>query len=213
VQYVDGPAVMARVARVGAIGSVTTNIHTGGQATPAEQALSSAGLAGHAQILSHLDEVALAVAERLRHPFYDLDDYVEASTGRRIRDIFTEDGELAFRALEERALRQLTNADEEGRCVLATGGGIVTTAACRDLLRDTWTTVYLAASAATLAERLQAEVSHRPLLQSHTHDLTSRLESLLADRRRFYQEVADWTVCVDGRDVAEIVEEIIRHLQ
>ncbi len=65
VQYVDGPKIMARVARVGAIGSVTTNIHTGGQATPAEEALSSAGLPEPAQILSRLDEVALAVAECL----------------------------------------------------------------------------------------------------------------------------------------------------
>ncbi|SFU76318.1 Glutathione synthase/RimK-type ligase, ATP-grasp superfamily [Alicyclobacillus macrosporangiidus] len=65
VQYVDGPDIIARVARVGAIGSVTTNIHTGGQAILAEEALSLAGLSQHAQILSRLDDVALAVAERL----------------------------------------------------------------------------------------------------------------------------------------------------
>jgi len=66
IQYVKQVKVVARVARVGGPHSITTNIHTGGQAMPAEQVLESAGWERVSETIGKLDSAALAVADRLR---------------------------------------------------------------------------------------------------------------------------------------------------
>lgn len=66
VQYIDRPKIIARVARVGRINSVTTNIHTGGTAMAAEQALRLAAIPNTAKVIERLDDVALSVAEQLK---------------------------------------------------------------------------------------------------------------------------------------------------
>lgn len=57
--------VVARVARIGQSGAVTTNIHTGARATAAETALESAGWSDVSNVMAELDRVALSVAKRL----------------------------------------------------------------------------------------------------------------------------------------------------
>src|SRR3972149_11828685 len=60
------------------------------------------------------------LARRIRLPFYDLDAVVEARAGRPIPQIFREEGEAAFRALEA----EVAAATRPLRaCVLAAGGG------------------------------------------------------------------------------------------
>jgi hypothetical protein len=72
-----------------------------------------------------------AVGRRLAHrhgaEFIDLDESVESADGRRIPQIFEDDGEAAFRALERAAVDRLGGADPEPavRRVIATGGGAV----------------------------------------------------------------------------------------
>jgi shikimate kinase len=45
------------------------------------------------------------LAARLGYSFVDLDELIEAESGRRIRDLFAEEGELAFRARESASTR------------------------------------------------------------------------------------------------------------
>lgn len=75
IQYTDDSRVVARVARIGKPKSVTTNIHTGGQALDAKQVLHFIRGVEAEKLLSRLDKVALAVAETLRKkhgPFAEL---------------------------------------------------------------------------------------------------------------------------------------------
>ncbi|MCL6637319.1 MAG: YheC/YheD family protein [Alicyclobacillus sp.] len=65
VQFTDAPQVVARVARVGLPGAVTTNIHAGAKALPAESVLQEAGFSQPAAC-EQIDQVALTLAERLR---------------------------------------------------------------------------------------------------------------------------------------------------
>lgn len=65
VQYTDRPTVIARVARVGKPFAVTTNIHTGGTAMPAEEALRLAHYDQPRTLMATLDHVALAAAKSL----------------------------------------------------------------------------------------------------------------------------------------------------
>ncbi len=121
------------------------------------------------------------VARELGLPAVDSDDLVEASSGKPIPEIFGEEGEVAFRALEEQAI------------VLALGGGAVTSAGVRDALGDTLT-VWLDVDVDTCWERVRD--SGRPLAQDE-----AEFRRLFEERRRLYAEVAD----VVARDVHDVV--------
>ncbi len=75
------------------------------------------------------------LARRLGRPFYDLDGRVEASAGRSIAEIFEQEGEPAFRALESRILAELLEEMEASPgAVVALGGGTFVQPANRGLL-------------------------------------------------------------------------------
>lgn len=65
VQNCQDYTVVARVARIGRHGSVTTNIHTGAKAMAAENVLATAGGLDSESVLQELDQVALRVARHL----------------------------------------------------------------------------------------------------------------------------------------------------
>jgi shikimate kinase len=65
--------------------------------------------------------VGRLVAELLRFEYLDTDEVIQAGTGRSITDIFTADGEPAFRALEQQVVKELAGRK---KIVIATGGGL-----------------------------------------------------------------------------------------
>ena len=118
--------------------------------------------------------VGRLLADRLGWTFADSDTLIEAAAGRTIPDIFSEQGEAAFRELEGRALARATRSSQ---VVVATGGGAPTHDAGREVLADGFT-VWLAVSPTVAAERLAAQPTDepRPLLAG---DPGKRLEALL----------------------------------
>lgn len=149
--------------------------------------------------------VSRLLAERLHRPLFDTDHMIEARTHRTVRDIFTEDGEAAFRTLEtdvlSEALRSVTPA------VIAAAGGVVLSAENRQLLFDrTVRVVWLRADAVLLAERAKAG-GHRPLLDA---DAAGVLQTMSTAREPLYREVADVIITVDGRSVSDVVEAVLR---
>lgn len=170
--------------------------------------------------------VGRALAERTGLPFRDLDEAVEARTGRRIPEIFRTDGEAAFRRLELEALEDLLARGEDA--VLALGGGTVTTPRCAGLVRERTFCIYLRTSVDTLCERLSAggEAAARPLLavcngpsaglrpggaptDTGRSALRSRLEGLLAAREALYAAASRAAVDTDGRSPAALAEQIL----
>jgi shikimate kinase/3-dehydroquinate synthase len=79
---------------------------------------------------------ARSAAETLTPPagVVDLDEELERRQGRSIAQIFSEDGEGAFRALEERLILEMLDAD--GVRVLALGGGALHSARVREALTE-----------------------------------------------------------------------------
>ena len=67
--------------------------------------------------------VGLALARRLRRPFVDSDAEVERRAGKSIAQIFSEDGEAAFRLQEASVLADLGSG--EPAVVVALGGGAI----------------------------------------------------------------------------------------
>src|SRR5437763_7362306 len=73
------------------------------------------------------------VARRLRLTFVDTDRFVEEMTGRSIPDIFREDGEAAFRAVEREAIAHIMQKRNQ---VVSTGGGAFIDPDNREKLRN-----------------------------------------------------------------------------
>src|SRR5262249_52019154 len=73
------------------------------------------------------------VAERLDMPFVDTDEGIGARSGRTVRELFEQEGEPRFRAIEAEVIAEVLSASAP--TVVAAGGGAVVTPATRELLR------------------------------------------------------------------------------
>ena len=150
--------------------------------------------------------VGRELARRIGAEFVDADAWIERKAGRRIRVLFAEEGEPAFREMEKAALREILAV--KGR-VVAAGGGAFLDEENRGRMKAYGAVVYLEASAETVLGRLARDAS-RPLLQGA--DRESVIKGLLARRVPEYRR-ADHAVPTDGLTVEEIAGRIIELLK
>lgn len=148
--------------------------------------------------------VARIAAARLARPVLDSDEMIEQRTGRTVREIFAEDGEPAFRTLENEALRLALASDEPA--VIAAAGGVVLNPDNRAALKvSNAHVVWLCADTATLLQRIHS-AGHRPLLDD---DPAGTLQRMFREREALYREVANVIVVVDQCSVDEVVEAVL----
>ena len=123
------------------------------------------------------------LARLLGRPFVDVDEAIALECGRTAAQIIREDGEEAFRAVETEVTGRY--AARSG-LVLACGGGVVTRAENRDLIRQNARVVFL--------DRPIAELSDdgRPMSQA------KGVERLAAERMDAYRSWADVTLPCTG---------------
>ncbi len=156
--------------------------------------------------------VGRELARRFRAPFVDVDERIERTAGRPIRDLFAREGEPSFREREKDALREVVSVKG---CVVATGGGAFADEGNRALLRSYAPVVYLETGVETLLERLSGEAEPtagdavRPLLRGA--DRENVVRDLLSRRIPGYRE-ADFTVRTDGRTVEEVAGRVAEWL-
>jgi shikimate kinase len=144
--------------------------------------------------------VGALLAQRLSVGFLDTDATVEAVAGKPVSDIFIEDGEQAFRALERSAVA----AAIAGRAgVISVGGGAVLDPGTQALLAGQ-NVVYLETGFAAAARRVGLDVA-RPLLLGNPR---AQLRALLEQRLPVYQRLAWITVVTDSKAPAQIADEI-----
>ncbi|MFA1542186.1 shikimate kinase [Actinomadura monticuli] len=146
-----------------------------------------------------------ALAERLGVTLRDTDADVEAAAGKPIGEIFIDDGEERFRELERAAVAAAL-AEHEG--VVALGGGAVLAAETRELLGG-HTVVYLKVGLSEAIKRVGL-ASARPLLVLNPR---SQMRKLLQERLPIYESLGTLSVDTDGRDPADIVEEVAKALE
>jgi len=124
------------------------------------------------------------LAQKSGLPFVDLDERVESESGQTIAEIFAEQGEKGFRALEQMALHSLAHAPDT---IVATGGGTPCFFDNMDWMNANGTTVYLRVAPALLGERLRAQKGIRPLLNGiENRDLQGFIEQKIAEREPYY---------------------------
>jgi shikimate kinase len=141
------------------------------------------------------------VARRLGVDFLDTDQVIEATAGKPIPEIFIDDGEPAFRALERAAVAAAL-ADHTG--VVALGGGAVMAAETRDLLAGR-RVVFLDVGLASAVRRVGL-ARDRPMLSINPR---ARMRTLMAERRPLYEAVASIIVATDDRTPEEVAEAVL----
>jgi shikimate kinase len=146
------------------------------------------------------------LSRRLQLTFVDTDRVIERVSCMRIADIFELYGEATFRDYETEIVRRCVRLDE---VVISTGGGTVVRPENRALLRSRGPVVVLTASPETVYKRTRR--NRRPLLERG--DPLERISLLMAARQPAYDEVGAFKVSTDGRDSAEVVEEIVEKLR
>ena len=130
-----------------------------------------------------------ALAERLARPFVDVDELIGELAGRPADEVLARDGEPAFRALEERALRL---AAERAGAVVATGGGSVLHADAFASLARGARVAWLDATPDVLLARASAHP--RPPLTNLPP--LEEIRALLARRAPLYRAAADIVIQV-----------------
>jgi shikimate kinase len=146
------------------------------------------------------------IARRLHRDFQDSDHFIEERTGVDIARIFDVEGEQGFRDRETNALNELLSENNQ---VIATGGGSVLRHENQQLLKQKGYIVFLDTSINQQMQRLRRD-KKRPLLQ--TENPRERLESLLAERRPIYLDLADLAVKTDRRMARRLAADIINQL-
>jgi shikimate kinase len=149
--------------------------------------------------------VACELARRLGVGARDTDADVEATAGRRIADIFVDDGEPAFRELERQAVAAAL-ADHEG--VLALGGGAVLDPRTEASLAG-HRVVFLDVRIADAARRIGFN-RERPLLLGNPR---AQWTQLMTARRPVYERVATIRVETDGLTPGEVADAVLAQLQ
>lgn len=143
----------------------------------------------------------------------DLDSAIEVMTGRKIAEIFANDGEAMFRELEAKTLRKVIKEhDDSGIMILSLGGGTLTTKECADIIRESTTCFYLKASIDTLTRNLLEDgYQSRPMMNGVEGEdaVRKRIEGLMAVRSSIYEENATVIINIDGKEYTAIAKEII----
>jgi shikimate kinase len=149
--------------------------------------------------------VGKLLAKKMSLDFFDSDQVIEARAGKSVSDIFTQDGEPAFRKLEHDVIVELLDSNS---AVLALGGGSLGNDDTRARVKEA-VAVWLVTGLAQAVDRVGMN-RNRPLLLGNVR---GQLADLMAAREPLYKEVA--TIAVDTSKLvpSEVVSEIVSELK
>lgn len=148
--------------------------------------------------------MGIRLSYRMRYVLEDTDKLIEAGAGKTISEIFAQEGEETFRAMETALLEKLV--EKKGQRVYSVGGGTPVRAVNRPLLKKLGTVVYLRTKPETIYERLREDTT-RPLLQGENP--LEKIRRLMAERESAYMETADIVLDVDEMTADQVADAIM----
>ncbi len=147
--------------------------------------------------------VARKLARNAGAASIDMDTLIERRCDMKVKELFAEMGESAFREMETEALRELAEGEPQ---LVSCGGGVVLSPVNREILKQGGFVVYLKVTAAEAASRI-SDLSTRPLFG----DL-EQAQRVIDERLPLYEEVADLTIDTAGRGTGAIAREAFHRL-
>lgn len=147
--------------------------------------------------------IGRALARSLHIAFADTDSLIQEDQGKVISQIFIDDGEPAFRQIEERiCLAALSKEDG----VLSLGGGALLTQSVHDAVKNCGAAViFLDVSLKVAAPRIGFN-RDRPLLLNNPR---AQWQTLMDARRPIYEGLATLIFEVQDRTVDQVVQELL----
>ncbi len=133
------------------------------------------------------------LAVELQYRFIDTDHLIEERTGKKIPEIFSEEGEAYFRSLESETVAEI--ASLRGY-VISTGGGVALNALNLERLEKQGILVCLIARPEVILRRVQRRSGQRPLLKDS--DPLKKIKTLLSEREVAYNRAR---IKVDTSDI------------
>lgn len=148
--------------------------------------------------------IGRALAKELKRPFADIDAMIEKEQGRKISEIFEQEGEAFFRALETEALRTL--AEEDKAKIVSCGGGIVLSDENVRLMHESGTVVLIFRDVDMIVQTV--DTKKRPLLKEGAENV----RKIYQERAKCYEESCDMRIENSGT-IQEAANKIISLLK
>lgn len=152
--------------------------------------------------------IGFRLSYKLKKCLIDTDKLIEECEKMCISEIFAKKGESYFRQKETECLNSLFR--ELGSRVISLGGGTPVREENRDIIKKLGKVIYLKASSETIYQRVKRDTS-RPLLQCENP--MEKIITLLEERNPIYESVADIIIHVDGKEMKDVVQEIVEAVQ
>lgn len=146
--------------------------------------------------------VGKRVARQLNLNFADSDWLIEERARKSVEEIFAQEGEATFRKIEAEVIADALK-DFDG--ILSLGGGAVTTASTRELLKDK-RVILIEAQDQVLAARLRNSPNIRPILAD---DIETKLAEIRRTRLPLYRSVVDEVLISNFEPVFSVVDDAI----
>jgi shikimate kinase len=126
-----------------------------------------------------------AFASKLKRPFFDCDELIEAHAGKSITEIFAQDGESRFREIETEMILKCAKQKD---LVVSLGGGAVVNKSNWQIIVESGLTICLFAKEEVLYERI-SQKTHRPLMANKSPNETYlAIQELLKKREKYYSK-------------------------
>ena len=150
--------------------------------------------------------VGRLLAAQLNKPFVDTDKEIESKSGKKIADIFLEDGEASFRSLERQiVLETLQNC----LGVIALGGGSILDSDVAEVLARKRNVIYLEVSISNAAPRVGFN-RERPLLLGNPRQ---QWLTMMNTRREIYERLGRIRISTDNKKPKAVAAEIVGALK
>ena len=148
-----------------------------------------------------------ALVKELLLAFIDSDGEIEKSAGKKISEIFVDDGEPHFRALEVEKVKELL---QEFEGVISLGGGAPINSEISQILgAASYPVIFIDVSIAQAATRIGFN-KDRPLLLINPRQ---QWMNLMSERRPIYEKLATDTVSSDSKKPHEVAKIIVEKIK
>lgn len=152
--------------------------------------------------------VGRLLAETLRREFVELDELIEKRAGMSIPDIVEKYGWDYFRDRESEVVQVVS---QKHGAIISTGGGVITRPENMAALKENGFLIFLSTPAEILASRIEHDLNRPALTDAASAE--EEIKTVLAERKRLYESVADVIIKADSLSPEEKENIILQELK
>lgn len=150
------------------------------------------------------------LANTIGWDFLDIDKVIEKKAGKKITEIFSQEGEEFFRKLENSTLKEISQLQNY---IIALGGGTIASDENLKIIKNTGILIYLKSSPETAYQRLRFKRDRPALLFQGEEEpgkevFINRINELL-NKRKHYYEKSDYIINTDHAPVGKTIDKLV----